>query len=50
MNSNTQNTSNVNTGNEDYLDKGTFPFLSSLALQNTATPSPSSIRNQGRPS
>lgn len=22
MNSNTQNTSNVNTGNEDYLDKG----------------------------
>ena len=32
MNSNTQNTSNVNTGNEDYLDKGTFPFLSYLAL------------------
>ena len=27
MNSNTQNTSNVNTGNEDYLDKGTFPSL-----------------------
>ena len=27
MNSNTQNTSNVNTGNEDYLDKGMFPFL-----------------------
>ena len=31
MNSNTQNTSNVNTGNEDYLDRGTFLFLSSLA-------------------
>ena len=35
MNSNTQTTSNVNTGNEDYLDKGTIPFLSSLALQTT---------------
>ena len=33
MNSNTQNTSNVNTGNEDYLDKGTLPFLSYLAIQ-----------------
>jgi hypothetical protein len=41
MNSNTQNASNVNTGNEDYLDKGTFPFLSSLALQITPTRSPS---------
>ena len=38
MNSNTQNTSNVNTGNEDYLDKGTFPLISSLTLQNTPLP------------